>query len=174
MNVMDARTGCLFLTDFSSKEVPFPSDKIGGLTKEEILEEIMIQAMPDILERQASAVMKELETEPWTGRILDEKDGLFMINAGKDAGIVQDQVFTVYAQGETIACRTGRSVALMGDKIGQIKITSVMEDRAMAAPVMEDHASAAPEMADQALAAPENEATFSVGQTIVFNPDPDS
>jgi len=166
INVMDARTGCLFLTEFSSKEVLFPSDEISSLTKEKIFEKIAVEGIPDILERQASAVMKELETEPWTGRILDEKNGLFIINAGKDVGVVQDQVFTVYAQGETISCRTGRSVALLGDKIGRIKITSVMEDRALAAPVMEDQA-------DQALAAPENEATFSVGQTIVFNPDPD-
>ena len=151
INVMDARTGCLYLTDFSSKEVHFPSDEIGSLTKEEIFDEIMIEAMPDILEHQASAVMKELEEELWTGRILDEENGLLTINAGKAAGVLPDQLFTVYAQGETISCRTGRNVNLLGEKIGRIKIASVMEEHA--------------------LAAPEDGGPFSVGQTIVFNPD---
>jgi hypothetical protein len=223
INVMDVTNGCLYMTDYSSKEVVFRSDEIDGLTKEEIFEEIMIQGMPDILENQASKVMKELEEAPWTGRILDEKNGLLTINAGNDAGVLPDQVFTVYSQGESIACMSGRNVALMGEKIGRIKITSVMEDHALAAPViedhaladpemedhaladpemedhalaapvmedhaladpemedhtladpeMEDHALADPEMEDHALAAPEDKRLFSVGQTIVFNPDPE-
>jgi len=173
INVMDVRTGCLYMTDFSSKEVYFPSDEIDSLTRDDIFEQLMIEAIPDILERQASKVMKELESEAWTGRILDEKNGLLTINAGKDVGVLPDQVFTVHAQGETISCRTGRNVAILGEKIGRIKITSVMEDHALADPVMEDHALADPETEDDALAIPEEKKPFSVGQTIVFNPDPE-
>ena len=152
INVMDVTNGCLYLTDFSSKEVFFPLDEIDKLTKEEIFNQILIKAMPDILERQASAVIKELEEEPWTGRILDKKSGLLMINAGKDAGVQQDYLFGVYAQGESILCQTGRKVDLLGERVGQIKAVSVLEE--------------------YTLAEPESGGPFSIGQTIMFNPRP--
>jgi len=149
-NVMDVTNGCLYLTDFSTQDVYVPLDEKEGLSKEEIYDWILKEAMPDILDRQASSVQKELEEEPWTGRILDKKKGLLMINAGKDVGVQQDQLFTVYEQSESIQCRTGRHVDLLGKKVGVIKVVSVLEEHSLAAPLSGE--------------------ACSIGQTIMFNP----
>lgn len=150
INVMDVTNGCLYLTDFSSKEVVFSTDEVESLTKDAILNQVVDEGMPEILEHQAFAVIKELSSEPWTGRILDIRNGSLMINAGKDAGVLQGHLFTVYGQGESLSCNTGRTVHLLGEKIGKIKAASVMEEHT--------------------LAVPEKEGNFSKGQTILFYP----
>ncbi|MCP4646530.1 MAG: hypothetical protein GY852_02190 [bacterium] len=73
-----------------------------------------------------------------------------MINAGKDAGVLPGHIFTVYGQGEALLCNTGRTVHLLGEKIGQIKATSIMEEHTLAVPVQEG--------------------AFSEGQTVIFYP----
>ncbi len=150
INVMDATNGCLYLTEFSSKDVALSPDEIAGLTKDEILKQVVEEGMPEIMEHQAVAVIKELSSEPWTGRILDKRTGSLMINAGKDAGVLPGHIFTVYGPGESIHCNTGRTVQLLGEKIGQIKATSVMEEHTLAEPV--------------------KEGAFSEDQTIIFYP----
>jgi hypothetical protein len=139
------------LTKLDSKEVEFSSKKIKNLEKNEVLDEAIAEAVPDILERQASAVVKSLDEEPWTGRILDVSKGVLKINAGKDVGINPDQLFTVYEQGESIVCRTGRTVDLLGKKVGKIKTVSIMDQHS--------------------LAAPETGGPFLTGQTIIFIPN---
>ena len=150
INVLDVTNGCLYLTDFSSKEVVFSTDEVESLTKDAILNQVAVKGMPEILQRQAFAVIEELSSEPWTGRILDKRNGSLMINAGKDAGVLPDHIFTVYGPGESILCNTGRTVQLLGEKIGKIKAVSVMEEHT--------------------LAIPEKEGGFSEGQTIIFYP----
>ncbi len=150
INVLDVTNGCLFLTEFSSKEIVFSADEIDGLSKNEILNQVAIKGIPEILRSQAFAVIEELSSEPWTGRILDKKNGSLMINAGKDVGVLPGQIFTVYGQGESILCYTGRTVQLLGEKIGQIKAASLMEEHT--------------------LAIPEKGGNFSEGQTIIFYP----
>ncbi len=134
INVMDVTNGCLYLTEFSFKEVAFSIDEVESLSKDEILNRIVEEGMPEILEHQAIAVIKELSSEPWTGRILDIRNGSLMINAGKDAGVLPGHLFTVYGQGESLSCNTGRTVHLLGEKIGKIKAASVMEEHTVAVP----------------------------------------
>jgi len=151
INVMDATNGCLFMTEFVSEEVALATKKVKGLKEEEMIQQAFEKAIPNILARQASAIEKNLVDDPWTGRILDVSKGVLKINAGKDVGICPDQLFTVYKQGESILCQTGRTVDLLGKKVGEIKTVSVMED--------------------YSLAAPETGGPFSAGETIVFIPD---
>ncbi len=150
LNVLDVTNGCLFLTEFSSKEIVFSADDVDGITKDEILNQVAVKGLPEILQSQAIAVIEKLSFELWTGRILDKRNGSLMINAGKDVGVLPGQIFTVYGQGESILCDTGRTVQLLGEKIGQIRAASLMEEHA--------------------LAAPEKGGNFSEGQTIIFYP----
>lgn len=151
INVMDISNGCLYLTKLDSEEIAFSSKKVKELKENEALNEALTEAIPDILKRQASAVIESLNEEPWTGRILDVSKGVLKINAGKDVGINPDQLFAVYEQGESIVCRTGRTVDLLGKKIGKIKTVSIMEQHS--------------------LAAPEIGGPFLTGQTIIFIPN---
>jgi len=151
VNVMDVTNGCLYLTQFDSEEVPIALDEAKELNESDAFSQVVEEAMPAILKRQAAIVVKDLAEEVWTGRILDVSKGVLKINAGKDVGIFPDQLFTVYAPGESILCRTGRTVDLLGKNVGKIKAISVTE-----------HCS---------LAAPESGGPFIAGQTVVFMPD---
>jgi hypothetical protein len=151
INVIDVTNGCLYLTKFSSKEIVFPADDIEDLNKEEILNQAATKGLPEILEHQATAVIKELSSEPWTGRVLEKRNGLLMISGGKDVGVLTGQLFTVYGSGESIITHTGRTVQLLGKKVGQIKVASVLEEHS--------------------LAAPENAGNFFKDQTIIFYPE---
>jgi hypothetical protein len=73
--------------------------------------------------------------EPWTGQILSVENGMIKINGGEDVGVRPDQLFTVFARGESITCRVGRSFDILGKKIGEIKTTSIMEKHSLAVPV---------------------------------------
>ena len=150
INAMDVTNGCLYITKFDSEEVAFKSGE--NFNKTEAVNEALTEAMPKILKRQASVVIKSLDEESWTGRILDVSKGVIRINAGKDVGVLADQLFTVHTEGESIVCRTGRSIAPLGKKLGEIKTISVMEQ--------------------YSLAAPESGGPFLAGQTIMFTPQP--
>lgn len=151
INVMDVTNGCLYLTQFDSEEVPIDLDTAKDLNENEAFCQAVEEAMPAILERHSATIIKSLSEEAWTGRILDVSKGVLKINAGKDVGIFPDQLFTVYAPGESILCRTGRAVDLLGEKVGKIKTISVMEQHS--------------------LAAPESGGPFIAGQTVMFMPD---
>ena len=151
INALNVANGCLYLTDLNSNDVYFKSDEVSGMSEKEIFEKVWEKGMPDILEQHATVVTQRLIAAPWTGRILNNRKDLLMINAGKDAGVQPDQVFNVFSEGKSIVCRTGREVDLTGEKIGEIKTVSVMEEHT--------------------LAKPESGGPFSVGQAIRFKPN---
>ncbi len=151
INVMDVTNGCLYLTEFVSEEVPLSLGKVESLKENEALNLALEKAIPAILKQQAAAVLKSLAHEPWTGRILDISKGVLKINAGEDVGLRPDQVFTVYTQGESVLCRTDRTVVSLGKKIGKIKTISIMDQHS--------------------LATPEEGGSFLAGQTVMFTPN---
>ena len=135
VNIVDTTSGCLYLTKLDSEEMDFLIDELPGRDENEVLDQIIEAKMPRILKRQSSAVIESLMKEPWTGQILSVEDGMIKINGGKDVGVRPDQLFTVFAQGETITCRAGRSFDILGKKIGEIKTTSIMEKHSLAEPL---------------------------------------
>ncbi|MBW1798654.1 MAG: hypothetical protein JRJ21_09695 [Deltaproteobacteria bacterium] len=103
----------------------------------QIIDRVLKEAMPRILKRQRKAVTKGLAKEPWSGRILSVENNTMMINAGSEVGVNSGQEFTVFAQGETIPCKDGKSLKILGKKVGKIKATSIMERHSLAVPVGE-------------------------------------
>jgi len=151
LNVFNTMNGCLYLTNFDSEEIVFPTDEEKNLKEKGLLEQVMTKAIPDLLERQAATVIEKLVEASWAGRILGISNGVLKINAGKEVGVQPDQRFTVFEQGESIECRTGRIVDLLGKKAGTIKVVTVMPG--------------------YSLAAPDEGGPFSAGQTIIFIPE---
>jgi len=137
VNIVDTTSGCLYLTELDSGEMDFLIDELPGRDENEVIDQIIEAKMPRILKRQSAAVIESLAKEPWTGKILSVEDGMIKINGGKDVGVRPDQLFTVFARGESITCRAGRSFDILGNKIGEIKTTSIMEKHSLAVPVAE-------------------------------------
>lgn len=137
VNVVDTTSGCLYSTSLESEEMAFLLDELPGRDENEVIDQIIEEKMSRILKHQSSAVIKNIVEQPWTGKILTVDNGTIKINAGKDVGVGPDQIFTVFASGETIVCQAGRSFYLLGKKIGEIKTTSVMGKNSLAVPVAE-------------------------------------
>lgn len=137
VNVFDTTSGCLYLTQLESEEMPFLFDELQGRDENEIIDQILQEKMLPLLERQAEAVIDHLTDETWTGKILAVENGTVKISGGKNVGIHPGQVFAVYALGESIICGTGKPLALLGEKIGEIRTTQIMEDHSLAVPLAE-------------------------------------
>ena len=135
VNIVDTTSGCLYLTELDSGEMDFLIDELPGRDENEVIDQIIEAKMPRILKRQSAAVIESLVKEPWTGKILAVENGMIKINGGEDVGVRPDQLFTVFARGESITCRAGRSFDILGKKIGKIKTTSIMENHSLAVPL---------------------------------------
>jgi len=136
INVFDIMSKTLLLNNLESEEVEVPlGEKAKTQNEKQIIETLIQENIPDILERQASAVSKRLSDDPWTGKILTVDKDTIKITAGKDIGVHPDQHFTVFARGETISSEGGQSHSLLGERIGEIRVTSIMEDHSLAVPV---------------------------------------
>ena len=137
VNVVDITSGCLLLTRLESEETVFLIDELPGRDENEVIDQILEEKMTRILKRLSSDVIKKLAQKPWTGKILAVDNNAIKINGGEDVGVCPGQVFTVFAAGESISCHKDRTFDLMGENIGEIKATSIMEKHSMAAPVTE-------------------------------------
>ena len=135
--VVDVQHGTIYMINRESVEVTFREDKLKDQDQGKTINQVLKKAMPRILKRQSKAVTKGLAKEPWSGRILSIENNTIMINAGSEVGVQPGQEFTVFAQGETIACKDGKTLKILGKKEGKIKATSIMERHSLAVPVGE-------------------------------------
>jgi hypothetical protein len=139
-NAFDVTNGTLLLTRLESVKIRTEAEIITEDDEEpaepqnikpEIDEETLEKSFAEIVDRQAAEVRSALNEKPWLGRILSSDASGIFINAGTDVGVVPGSVFEVLGPGETIKAITGQSLALLGPKVGEIKVTEVMKNWAL-------------------------------------------
>ena len=135
--VVDVQDGTIYMINSESVEMAFREDELKSQDQGKIIDRVLKKAMPRILKRQSKAVTRGLSRQPWSGKILSIENNSIMINAGSEAGVEPGQEFIVYAQGETISCNDGKSLRILGKKIGKIRVTSIMEKHSLAVPAGE-------------------------------------
>jgi hypothetical protein len=149
VNALDITNGTLFLTHIEERRlsIPEPEEDEEALFIQEAetrTETEIIQAVPDraygeafadILEEQAEVISESLEDKVWAGRVLSAAPERIMINAGRDVGLSEGSVFEVYGRGESIRSANGRSLYLLGPKVGEIRTVKVMDRYSSAVPV---------------------------------------
>ena len=137
INVINVNSRALLLSRLESEEVILPLDITKGQKENEIIDQVLQKALPSILNRQASAVISSLETEPWKGKILSMDNGSIKINAGKIAGAHPGSRFEVFDREGAINSLDGRSLEFTGKRIGEIKAASTTETYSLAVPIEE-------------------------------------
>jgi len=149
VNALDITNGTLFLTHMVRRSLKIPEDKEGEddlIVQEKALrsDRDMIQAVTDeeknesfdeILEEQAETIADSLREKAWAGRVLSAEPERIMINAGRDVGLNEGRVFEVYSRGDAIRSVTGRSLFLLGAKVGEIRTVKVLDRYSSAVPV---------------------------------------
>ena len=141
VNAFDVINGTLLLTrlesvkirtvpdivdeDWEDEENPEPQK-----VKPEIDEKTLVKSLTEIVENQAAEVGSALRERPWLGRILSSDASGTFINAGSDVSVKLGSVFEVLGPGESIPSASGRTLALPGLPVGEVKVTEVTKDRA--------------------------------------------
>jgi hypothetical protein len=140
VNAFDVINGTLLLTHLESVKIRTETDIFDEFEEEDaepqkikpdIEEKTLVKSLSDIVSRQASEVSSALRERPWLGRIISSDASGTLINAGSDVGVLPGAVFEVLGTGEIVSSAGGQSLALPGSKVGEIKVTEVMKDRAL-------------------------------------------
>lgn len=135
VNMTDTVSRTLMMSYVASKEVAIAIEEAEGQDEQAIFSSALEDVLPKVLETQASMLDDVVKEKLWTGTILGIEDGAIKIGAGQDVGLGPDHLFEVFSQGEKIHTKDGRMIDLVGEKIGEIRVTSVAESHALAAPV---------------------------------------
>jgi hypothetical protein len=141
VNAFDVINGTLLLTRLESVKIRTAADIFDEDEDElsehqkiqpEIDEKTLAKSFSEIVDNQASEVSSAIRERPWYGRIISSDASGVFINAGRDVGVVPGSVFDVLGTGETITTMTGQTLAVPGSKVGELKVTDVLKDWALA------------------------------------------
>lgn len=132
LKVVDVINKGLYLTSSESEKIYIPVSKGSGQKKVILDDKLLIKAIQKIFSLQAIKVIRKLAETPWSGRIIALNHNLVVINAGKNVGISVDQMFSVYSRGASINCYDGKTMEILGNKVGLIKVRSLSEKRSKA------------------------------------------
>jgi len=104
-----------------------------GVAKDskEAVKALVARVLPKIQER----VCQTLAETPWTGYIVQGEGDRYTLSSGKDVGLSAGQVLEVYKMGDPIEGLAGEVFLVPGPKIGEIRITEVNPDSALAVAV---------------------------------------
>lgn len=135
MNVVDTASKTLLMSHLESKEIAISLEEAEEMDEKAFLDEASAESYPEIIKKQVETLVRELHRQPWTGTILAVEDDAIMINAGREVGLEPGKLFEVFAPGKSILSGSGRTIHLFGEKIGVIKVNSLMETHALAEPL---------------------------------------
>lgn len=151
VNGIDLFNGTLFLSRLEKEKLDFGMNDLDDDEFADVLEpegpnkpempklddKTFHRVWSRILERQASVVREAMKNLPWTGRVISADRNKIVVSAGKRSGLSTDRVFEVFDRGEQVRTAGGRSIYLLGPKIGEVKTIEVMENFATVTPVTE-------------------------------------
>jgi len=133
INAVDVIDGGFLLSHLETVEKEFSTSPPDGQERKATLKETTLdEALSEILESQAEMITKELRTHPWRGRVTSAGAEGLLINGGRDIGLKIGSVFEVYGIEGSIQSLDGRTLPLLGDKVGEIEVVKVMDSSAEA------------------------------------------
>ncbi len=135
INVIQTASKTLIYTDVAVEEYSMSLEESEQIDQENYIRKIALEALPDLINNLGTTMDFKVSDEPWTGKIVAVDGDTIMINAGKEIGLEGVAVFKVFSVGESITSGTGRTIHLLGETVGEIKVTSVMEKHSLAEPL---------------------------------------
>ena len=93
------------------------------------------KALKEIIDDLRGGICYAIRSLGWKSYIVSTNDDDIMIASGSQSGIQVGNIFNVYDNGRTIEGFGEHRFAIIGNKIGEIKITATFEDSARAIPL---------------------------------------
>jgi hypothetical protein len=133
VNVFDPINGTLYLTNMESRKKEIETDEFEPKQEKwDIEPSVLNQRLEQIIKDQASVITEDLEDQPWTGKIVKINELGIQINGGKDIGVVPGNIFDVFGGGDKIESVKGRTLSLLGPKVGALQVKDVRENYSLA------------------------------------------
>ncbi|HLG18039.1 MAG TPA: CsgG/HfaB family protein [Blastocatellia bacterium] len=90
-------------------------------------------ASREAIENAVAAIVSGMKAVPWSGRVIDVREGLVYINAGSEQGIRPGMEFDVYHQQPPLVDpETGKTLGTPDRKVGTLRVTTVEEKYSVA------------------------------------------
>jgi hypothetical protein len=102
------------------------------LTGSEPEPELIEQLIKPIIENNSRWPLEQSRKVPWSGMVLEAREDQVLITVGADSGFKVDDTLVLYSRSTPIPSGAGHDVYLLGDPIGTVAITQIMEDNSWA------------------------------------------
>lgn len=134
LNALKITNSTLFLTNLETRKIKIEEAELEAQDSKTIDFRYLAEPLYDIMEDHADELIDELNRQAWEGKIAFTPDGRLRISGGSDIGIVKDQIFEVFGDGEIIIAADGREFQTRGKKVGELRAGSVMWDYTIMVP----------------------------------------
>ena len=133
VEVYDTETGAKYLDQTFTRELKLNEEDAESIQKGNISSIPHVEkAVFEILQQMADTVCDALIRKPWKGYVAKVSGETLTLSSGSRSGLSAGRELKVYQPGPRIQGADGQVFLLPGEKIGEIKITSVSPDSAEA------------------------------------------
>ncbi len=130
INALDTMNGTLIVSEDITKNIEggevVPSENKKWKPGNELLRD----EITSYVKKLCSRVIKDLEEKSWQSKLYTEGSS-FVLKAGRDIGISESTVFELFKKGEPVMSYSGDKYYVFGDKIGEARVKSVSQDKAV-------------------------------------------
>ncbi|GEM_PF-3937324 len=119
LNMIDVFTGTYIASSVEEETLYLENDKESQMA---LSDERILKTFKRLTKRHLNALLKTLSEIPWQGRIIKVDDGDIIINGGSLVGHKRGMIFEVYPISDYILSSEGRSIPVLGDKLGEMVI----------------------------------------------------
>ncbi len=124
IRIVDAATGLVIYSEEAEGYAETTSKEVLGIGGESGFDATLSdKAISAAISQLVENIIKKCTDQPWKSYILTIDDGNYVISGGKSQGIVDGDVFNVYAKGKVVKNpQSGANIELPGKKIGTVTV----------------------------------------------------
>lgn len=138
IRVVDAETGQILLADSGKGVVRKASGKFLGMGNQSKYDETLEgEALRAAIVKFTDNIISQVNTKPWSCRVVEVEDGSIYLNAGIESGLKAGMKLNVFSQGKEIKDpQSGLVLGRTEKEVGTIKIASFFGDNGAIANVI--------------------------------------
>ena len=132
IHALDTMNGALIINENITKNINGGKVNSSETKKWKPDKDVLNKKIFSYIEELCSKVTKDLQAKPWKSKVYTDGDNL-VLRAGRDIGINKNTVFMLYRKGDPIMSYTGEKYYVFGERIGEVGVKSVSEDKTVLA-----------------------------------------
>ena len=133
IDLYDTSTGTKLLGDSFIRNIEMDAASLEKIRRKQFSNEPALnEALLDISNEAAEKICDSVRVQRWSGYIISVQGNQVSISSGSNTGLIIGDTLDVYTSKETVKGVDNQEFYLSGEKIGEVRITSVTPDQAIA------------------------------------------